>query len=212
MVVGLAPIRWRHGVAFALLELLVALAIVIILCALLLPKAKDMVDQARTASCLHNLKQLGMACQTYAIENDGRLPTSTSNTWRIRVAPYLGITPSSAGEELYGASFKDVRVFTCPFIAKDGTPRRSYGINTKIQQGGKVDGYREAMSIWVQVPSKTMLLADALNTSFISALNQISYRHSNTNCGIFFLDGHVENSSSNQVSSLNAQAFFGGQN
>lgn len=212
MSAGYARIRWRHGVGFALIELLVVAAIIVILAALLFPTGKNMFDESRTTKCLNNLKQLGVACHAYSADNDGRLPTDIGSNWRGNICPYLGIKPTSSGEELYGASFNDVRIFTCPFIFRDGPPRRSYGINYRIEQGGKVDGYRNAMTLWVQAPSRTALLADALNKSGLSAFDQLSFRHPNGHCGVFYVDGHVENMSSNQIPNLTVQTFFGGQN
>src|SRR5688572_9996629 len=59
--------------AFTLIELLVVIAVIAILAALLLPALSQSKITAQTAKCLNNHKQLQLAWQTYAHENDDKL-------------------------------------------------------------------------------------------------------------------------------------------
>lgn len=59
--------------AFTLIELLVVIAIIAILASLLIPALSRTKTKAQTAVCLNNLKQLNLAWQFYAGDNDERL-------------------------------------------------------------------------------------------------------------------------------------------
>ena len=86
---------------FTLVELLVVIAIIGLLVALLLPSLGIARRKARTAGCVNNLRQLGLAVQMYTDESGGQLaalsgifPTwSTSGTgtqaWSELLYPYL---------------------------------------------------------------------------------------------------------------------------
>jgi len=63
----------RHG--FTLIELLVVIAIIAILAAILFPVFAKAREKARQSSCLSNLKQLGLACLSYAQDYDERWAT-----------------------------------------------------------------------------------------------------------------------------------------
>jgi prepilin-type N-terminal cleavage/methylation domain-containing protein/prepilin-type processing-associated H-X9-DG protein len=68
---SLAP---RHHSAFTLIELLVVIAIITILGSLVFPVTSQVIDQARTAQCSSNLRQLGIMIQGVAADNDGAYP------------------------------------------------------------------------------------------------------------------------------------------
>src|SRR5688572_3660065 len=68
----LIPMKRRTNRGFTLIELLVVVAIISILAALLLPALRGAKESARSARCLSNLKQMGVAAFLYADDYNGR--------------------------------------------------------------------------------------------------------------------------------------------
>ncbi len=61
----------RNFLKFTLIELLVVIAIIAILAAMLLPALSAARDRAHAASCLNNLRQLGLSFIQYRNDSDG---------------------------------------------------------------------------------------------------------------------------------------------
>ena len=68
----------RQNRAFTLIELLVIIAILAGLAALLLPAVASTRPQVQRITCSDNLKQVGVAVRTWAIDHNGRPPMSVS--------------------------------------------------------------------------------------------------------------------------------------
>jgi prepilin-type N-terminal cleavage/methylation domain-containing protein/prepilin-type processing-associated H-X9-DG protein len=64
----------RHGQAFTLVELLVVISIIALLAAILLPALGAAQEAARCASCISNLKQIGMGLHFYTEGEGGYFP------------------------------------------------------------------------------------------------------------------------------------------
>lgn len=87
----------RKPGGFTLIELLVVIAIIALLAAILFPVFAHARENARKASCLSNLKQVGLGFLQYVQDYDERLPavgkTAEANPgadpWGLTVEPYL---------------------------------------------------------------------------------------------------------------------------
>lgn len=59
---------------FTLVELLFVIAIIAVLASMAVPAVGPMIERGRSARCAGNLRQIGVAVQQYAADNDYRFP------------------------------------------------------------------------------------------------------------------------------------------
>ncbi|MEA3400736.1 MAG: DUF1559 domain-containing protein [Armatimonadota bacterium] len=120
----------RRG--FTLIELLVVIAIIAILAAILFPVFARAREKARQASCLSNLKQIGMASMMYISDYDQVwMPSTHLPDGTVVRADHYGWEPwlaALAPQALLDPYIKNKQVWVCPSRTgrkpwhKDGHP------------------------------------------------------------------------------------------
>ena len=178
--------RARRG-AFTLIELLVVIAIIAILAAILFPVFARARENARRASCISNLKQIGLGFSQYVQDYDSIYPqpvpdadlATYGNGWN---APAESDGSSAADiaanphwrhtwPELLNPYVKSYQLFTCPSQSDiDNTSgatfsplyRMSYGMN-------KLLSWRNESS--VVAPSRIFLAFEQLGDAGVTGYN-----------------------------------------
>ncbi|HUN81132.1 MAG TPA: type II secretion system protein [Phycisphaerae bacterium] len=140
---------------FTLIELLVVIAIIALLISILVPVLSAARKQGRSVACMNNLRQFGVATQSYEDGNDGFLPAEgmadgdisshpigpwdDPSFWANALPPIIDASAKSyadlqqrhmsGGEKLPGAGANN------PFVCRDASPA-GFGATSAEVSGG----------------------------------------------------------------------------
>jgi len=202
----------RRG--FTLIELLVVIAIIAILAAILFPVFARAREKARQASCLSNIKQMGLACMMYAQDYDERMPMLR---WQENVGPFgpWGLTacwacPACGGD--LDPYVKNVQIFSCPSQELGYSPGNhgSYGYNCpvsgiklgQLQAVAEIPVFADAVCHWIN-PDLDRTAGGCAPCGFVVPCPRVAWNRHNEGFNINFADGHAKWMKNNAAHPLN---------
>ncbi len=134
--------------AFTLIELLVVIAIIAILAAILFPVFARARENARRASCISNLKQIGLGTMQYVQDYDDVYPA------------YYQPNPDRKWPQVLDPYIKSTQIFTCP-------SRSEFPYTGTYATAGNI-GY--GMNIWMDSASLGFLIPMSVPARLMSSM------------------------------------------
>jgi prepilin-type N-terminal cleavage/methylation domain-containing protein/prepilin-type processing-associated H-X9-DG protein len=192
--------RYVGKTGFTLIELLVVIAIIAILAAMLLPALQTARERARQASCINNLKEMGIAMAMYMQEYDEYFPRDFYPKWFEVLYDYaenISVLecPSWKGWDGFRTVTTDIFVQSSK---KDWLP---YGYNYEYL--GRYHKTTPASNYFIKLsqiknPASMIMIADSdehgdgnRDDIITRQVYKVGQRH-NGGSNVLFVDGHVD--------------------
>ncbi len=191
---------------FALRELAAVVAIILVAASLIIPALQMAHERGQQSLCAAQMGQIGSALQTYAVNNDGKLPTpeGSSSHWLDGEKPYT-CNSSALFRLLKGRYINSPVLFQCPSVdgpsftvdpAMTDFPRAS---NISYSYNYSLDDH--SLSILEQRIAKVaaaMAILGDQNPLFSGGRflpenieNPVSKNHDRRGQNVLYVDGHV---------------------
>ncbi|MFC1667918.1 DUF1559 domain-containing protein [Chlamydiota bacterium] len=196
-----------------IMELVIVLVITILLSMIILPVLKTMRKSGDKATCVNNLKQIGIAFSVYRSDYNGFIPASywwnsagsEEDTWDNILLSYIDKDPTLSTPRIYLCptyikQHPDFKAASPPHISDI---KRTYGMNNTTCPGFNINTEPEK---WphidkIVVPSSTILIAPVTRTNYNGTFleepvadptRNVDFIRHKKGAQYLFFDGHVE--------------------
>jgi prepilin-type N-terminal cleavage/methylation domain-containing protein/prepilin-type processing-associated H-X9-DG protein len=209
--------KMKMGNSFTLIELLIVIAIIAILASMLLPALRKARVTAHKIACAGNLRQIGLAMNSYAGDYQGMFPPASPDTsagsdafrknmWIIKTSEYTA-TPLNdiyIDTDLIKKSvFMCSRTDTRSILANYGINWRASNLNG-VAPDWTVHPKKSVVLNQVKNPSSLYIISDSDNwvVDYLTEANR-AFPHALRN-NLLFCDGHVSDKTQAEFLSMPA--------
>jgi prepilin-type N-terminal cleavage/methylation domain-containing protein/prepilin-type processing-associated H-X9-DG protein len=192
----------KGAVAFSLIEILVAIAIIGVLATLAVNWLGASSAKSKEVKCLNNLKQLSAATQLYCAENMGALPLRGSTPynsppWYQPLVSYVSANMKNGSQ--IAIENAGIKTFQCPAYRPPPARDVTYAPDVKCANLSMISITQPSKKIWLVTSTDSY----SVNSS---GLQRVNFPHKQR-AGVLFFDGHTELLTQAELSTIASFAF-----